>query len=92
MYNSLYSGDPYNNAGLMTALKINNFNRRDIFFEHNNLYKAFTRSLVEDNFLFMCFEKVKCLSNVIPRYVMLFEKGISRCPSRKCVGRLNFEW
>ena len=60
----MYSGDPYNNAGRMTVLKISNFNRRVKFAEHNNFYSAFTRSLVEGNLFFKRSEKVECSSNL----------------------------
>jgi hypothetical protein len=32
----VYNGDPYNNKGRITVLKINNFNLRVNFVEHNN--------------------------------------------------------
>ena len=36
IYNSLYHGDPYNNAGRMTFFKISNFNHRVNFVEQHN--------------------------------------------------------
>jgi hypothetical protein len=68
MYNSLYNRDPYNNNGQITVLKINNFNLRVNFVEHNNFLKLLHSLSGDGYFIFKMREKcqvsIQCVAKV----------------------------